>query len=180
MFRLAKALGTAIALVACEPMAQARVNIDVDLSSQTMRVAADGGETYVWPISSGKAGHLTPTGRYRPQRMYVLIHSLKYDNAPMPHSIFFRGGYAIHGSNALAMLGRPASHGCIRLAPGNASVLFDLVRRQGASISISGAAPVGMNAVAMNRRHAVIAALGYAPHRRARPLKAWMRDPLAL
>src|SRR5450631_4407872 len=130
MLRIAKVLGAAVALVVCEPMAEARVTIDVDLASQTMRVAADSGETYVWPISSGKAGHLTPTGRYSPQRMYVMVHSLKYDNAPMPHSIFFRGGYAIHGSNAVAMLGRAASHGCIRLAPGNASVLFDLVTRQ--------------------------------------------------
>jgi hypothetical protein len=180
MLRLAKVLGAAVAVVVCEPMAQARVNIDVDLSSQTMRIAADSGESYVWPISSGKAGHLTPTGRYRPQRMFVMVHSLKYDNAPMPHSIFFRGGYAIHGSNAVASLGRPASHGCIRLAPGNASILFDLVKRQGASISISGATPVRPNAVAMNRRHAQTAALGYAPHRRARPLKAWTRDPLGL
>jgi len=122
MQRLAITLCTAIVLLMCEPLAEARVNIDIDLSTQTMHVAADGGETYAWPISSGKEGYLTPTGRYRPQRMYTMVHSLKYDNAPMPHSIFFRGGYAIHGSNSVRMLGHPASHGCIRLAPGNASV----------------------------------------------------------
>ncbi len=179
MYRLAIVLCTAIVLVLCEPLAQARVNIDIDLSSETMRVAADNGETYSWPISSGKAGHRTPTGRYRPQRMYAMVHSIKYDNAPMPHSIFFRGGYAIHGSNAVSMLGRPASHGCIRLAPGNASRLFELVKKEGASISISGAAPVRAAQVASRHRHAV-AALGYAPRRHARSLRAWQEDPLGL
>lgn len=178
MKRIATVLCTAIALVMIEPLAQARVNIDIDLSTQTMRVAADRGEAYVWPISSGKAGHLTPTGRYRPQRLYAMIHSLKYDNAPMPHSIFFTGGYAIHGSNSVRMLGRAASHGCVRLAPGNAGVLFDLVKKQGASISISGAAPVGPVQIAQSRR--AQAPMGYAPHRRARPLKAWIADPLDL
>ena len=121
---------------------------------------------------------MTPTGLYHPQRMYTMVHSLKYDNAPMPHSIFFRGGYAIHGSNSVRMLGHPASHGCIRLAPGNASVLFDLVKRQGATIRISGATPAPGVALAQARRHTE--ALGYAPHRRARPLRAWARDPLDL
>jgi len=175
MQRLAITLCTAIVLLMCEPLAEARVNIDIDLSTQTMHVAADGGETYAWPISSGKEGYLTPTGRYRPQRMYTMVHSLKYDNAPMPHSIFFRGGYAIHGSNSVRMLGHPASHGCIRLAPGNASVLFDLVKKQGAAISISGVTPVRFAARAHRR-----VALGYASHRRARPLKAWAKDPLGL
>ena len=178
MYRVATVLCTAIVLVMVEPLAQAKVNIDIDLSTQTMRVAADSGESYVWPISSGRAGYLTPTGRYRPQRMYTMVHSLKYDNAPMPHSIFFRGGYAIHGSNSVRMLGRPASHGCIRLAPGNASVLFDMVKKQGASISISGATPVRATQMAQARRRTE--ALGYAPHRRVRPLKAWMADPLDL
>ena len=179
MYRLAVVFCTAIVLVLCEPLAQASVNIDIDLASQTMRVAADNGENYVWPISSGKAGHRAPTGRYRPQRMYVMVHSLKYDNAPMPHSIFFRGGYAIHGSNAVGMLGHPASHGCIRLAPGNASRLFELVKQEGASISISGAAPARATQVASGRRNAV-AALGYAPHRRNRSLRSWEADPLGL
>jgi hypothetical protein len=72
------------------------------------------------------------------QRMH---YSRKYDMSPMPHSIFFRGGYAIHGSYATGALGRPASHGCIRLAPGNAALLYHLVRAEGASISITGSKP---------------------------------------
>jgi len=175
MNRFATVLCTAIALVMVEPLAQARVNIDIDLTTQTMRVAADGGEAYVWPISSGKAGHLTPTGRYRPQRLYAMIHSLKYDNAPMPHSIFFTGGYAIHGSNAVRALGRPASHGCIRLSPRNAGVLFALVRRQSATIVISGATPAGE--VAELPAHPTF---GYASRLRSRPLREWTKNPLDL
>ena len=55
-------------------------------------------------------------------------YSSKYENSPMPHSIFFRGGYAIHGTGYIKSLGRPASHGCIRLHPRNAAALYQLVR----------------------------------------------------
>jgi hypothetical protein len=68
-------------------------------------------------------------------------YSRKYDMSPMPYSIFFRGGYAIHGSYATGALGRPASHGCVRLAPENAAVLYQLVQMEGASISITGSPP---------------------------------------
>jgi hypothetical protein len=58
--------------------------------------------------------------------------SRKWDNAPMPHSIFFTSvGHAIHGSYAVRQLGMRASHGCVRLAPGNAATLFALVREEG-------------------------------------------------
>ena len=103
-----------------------------------MTVHSGSGETYVWPISSGKAGHATPRGVFRPRAMYVMVHSAKYDNAPMPHSIFFYGQYAIHGTNAVGNLGRPASHGCVRLSPAHAATLFAMVQRQGAEIRIVG------------------------------------------
>ncbi len=54
-----------------------------------------------------------------------------YYNSPMPHAIFFHGGFAIHVSYDIARLGGPASHGCIRLHPNDAAVLFDLVQREG-------------------------------------------------
>ena len=54
-----------------------------------------------WPISSGRAGYLTPRGVFRPRAIYAMVHSAKYGNAPMPHSIFFYGQYAIHGTNAV-------------------------------------------------------------------------------
>jgi lipoprotein-anchoring transpeptidase ErfK/SrfK len=112
--------------------AEASVRIDIDLSSQHMTVAIDGQHTYSWPISSGKRGHTTPTGSYRPTRLVKHYHSRKYD-APMPYSIFFRGGYAIHETDETYRLGRRASHGCIRLSPRNAARLFYLVREHGKS-----------------------------------------------
>lgn len=117
------------------------VEVRVDLSTQTMHVTSKSGESHVWPVSSGRAGYNTPRGVYRAQRLARMHYSRKYDNAPMPHSIFFRGGYAIHATNAVRRLGSPASHGCIRLAPGNAAQLFAMVRAEGARITITGAAP---------------------------------------
>ncbi len=68
-------------------------------------------------------------------------YSRKYHMSPMPYSIFFAGGYAIHGTYATAYLGRPASHGCVRLSPENAATLFHMVQAEGARISISGSPP---------------------------------------
>jgi L,D-transpeptidase catalytic domain len=164
------------ALLAMSGVAYALVRIDVDLSSQTMRVTSGDGAHYVWPISSGRADYLTPPGHFRPQRLFVMVHSAKYHNSPMPHSIFFHGPYAIHGTNAIGSLGRPVSHGCIRLAPANAARLYSAVQTEGAVISISGSAPVGRSAA--NHRHREIQALAYAPRHRARSLRQWMLDPV--
>ena len=137
LLKLAAAFGVWSAAQSC---ALAAVRIDVDLSSQTMRVRSGSGESYVWPISSGRSGYPTPRGVFRPRALYTMVYSAKYDDAPMPHSIFFYGQYAIHGTYAVGRLGHPASHGCIRLSPGNAAVLFALVRSQGAVIHIAGSA----------------------------------------
>jgi lipoprotein-anchoring transpeptidase ErfK/SrfK len=117
--------------------ADAAVTIEVDLSTQQMHVTSASGEQHVWPISSARAGYTTPTGNFQSQHLERMHHSKKYDNAPMPYSIFFRGGYAIHATDAVRKLGRPASHGCIRLSPANAERLFGMVRGEGAVISIS-------------------------------------------
>ncbi len=55
----------------------------------------------------------------------------EYYNSPMPHSIFFYGGFAIHGTYEIARLGGPASHGCVRFDPQNAATLFGIVEREG-------------------------------------------------
>jgi len=110
--------------------AEAAVVVRVDKSTQTMRVVVDGQLRHSWSVSTGRSGYNTPVGTYRVQRMERMWHSRKYNMSPMPHSIFFRGGYAIHGTGDLRRLGRTASHGCIRLAPANARVLFDLVASQ--------------------------------------------------
>jgi hypothetical protein len=162
--------------------------IDIDLSSQTMRVASGAGD-YIWPISSARAGYVTPRGSYRVQRMEVMHRSHKYYNSPMPHSIFFRGGYAIHGSYETASLGSPSSHGCIRLSPANAAMLYRIVQAEGARIVITGSRPVSDTryARAELRRHrheqliarqdAAQRALGYAPTYETPSLEDWMRAP---
>ena len=142
-------------LLAASPAALAKVSIDIDLSSQTMHVESAAG-SYDWPVSSARSGFSTPRGAYRPQRLERMHYSKKYHNSPMPHSIFFRGGYAIHGTGAVGQLGRPASHGCIRLAPGNAATLYALVQQEGARIQISGTPPGSTRfADAPRKRHHV-------------------------
>jgi hypothetical protein len=174
-----KILLVAVALVATFGLAHALVRIDVDLSSQQMHVATGDGESYDWPISSGRAGHLTPRGNFQPQRLFPIVYSAKYNNAPMPHSIFFYGQFAIHATNAVGSLGRQASHGCVRLAPGNAATLYAKVQAEGATISIHGAAPDSRAVEARRHDRRATAAMAYAPHHRTRTLREWMRDPLA-
>ena len=111
--------------------AYAAVTVQISNSAQRMRVYVDGGLAYAWPVSTARRGYRTPAGSYRVQRMERMWYSRKYDWSPMPHALFFRGGYAIHGTYALRQLGRPASHGCVRLAPGNARTLFEMVRARG-------------------------------------------------
>ena len=165
-------------LMAVEGRAFAFVSIDVDLSSQTMRVHSSDGESYVWPISSGRSGHATPNGTFHPQRLYTMVHSAKYNNAPMPHSIFFYGQYAIHGTNAVGALGSPASHGCIRLSPAHAATLFAMVQAQGAQIHIGGSIGGGEVAHGRHHRSASDTALAYAPVHHARTLSQWAKNPV--
>lgn len=134
--------------------AAARIGIDVDLTSQVMHVTTDSGERFVWPVSTARAGYVTPVGTYRPIRLEKMHYSRKYDMSPMPHSIFYHGGYAIHGTHATRALGHTASHGCIRLSPQNAARLFEMVRAEGAVITISGASPRHRPLTAHARRHA--------------------------
>ena len=111
--------------------AGAGVLVEVDRSSQTMTVTADDGQRYTWPVSTGRPGYGTPAGTFHPQMMARHWFSRVYYNSPMPYSIFFYYGFAIHGSYEIARIGRPASHGCIRLHPEDAAILFDLVQREG-------------------------------------------------
>jgi len=113
--------------------ARASVLVSIDKSTQRMSVSVDGVPRYHWAVSTGRAGYGTPSGTYRPQRMERTWFSKEYYNSPMPHSIFFHGGYAIHGSYEIHRLGGPASHGCIRLHPANAATLFAVVKQRGMS-----------------------------------------------
>jgi lipoprotein-anchoring transpeptidase ErfK/SrfK len=111
--------------------AGARIQITIDISTQTMTVAEGNDTIYQFDVSTGRAGHATPTGTFHPQRMNEIWYSSKYENAPMPWSIFFYGGYAIHGTTDVKHLGHVASHGCVRLDPANAKLLYDLVKDVG-------------------------------------------------
>lgn len=107
------------------------VRVEISLSKQRMMVLVEGVERHAWPVSTARKGYRTPLGTYRPERMHKRYFSRKYDNAPMPYAIFFHKGWAIHGTNDLRRLGRPASHGCVRLHPSNAKALFALVSQYG-------------------------------------------------
>lgn len=115
----------------CIQTALANLLIEVDRSEQIMRVYEHDELVFVWPVSTGRRGYATPTGSYRPYSLIRYHRSRKYHNAPMPYSIFYRGGYAIHGTNAVSRLGRRASHGCIRLHRANARELFEMVHYYG-------------------------------------------------
>jgi lipoprotein-anchoring transpeptidase ErfK/SrfK len=111
--------------------ARADVVVHIDKSSQRMAVSVDGAARYAWPVSTGRGGYGTPSGVFRPQSLVRMHYSRKYYNSPMPHSIFFYYGFAIHGTNDIRRLGGPASHGCIRLHPSHAAALYALVQRNG-------------------------------------------------
>ena len=129
----------------------------IDLTQQRMTVVANGKHVHSWRISSGRSGYATPRGSFRPGWMAKKWHSRKYNMAPMPYSVFFNGGIATHGTTAVSRLGRPASHGCIRLRTSNARAFFNLVRRHGMKrtrIVVTGHARQGSRKVArrVNRK----------------------------
>ncbi|HZD91799.1 MAG TPA: L,D-transpeptidase [Pseudolabrys sp.] len=180
-------------------LAHAEVVITVNKSTQRLSVAVDGVQQHEWPVSTARWGYRTPNGTYHPERLARKWYSRKYDMSPMPYSIFFHGGYAIHGSYEISHIGRPASHGCIRLQPKNAAVLFKLVsaNRGDTKIVVTGERP-SYRAIARRADHEEASARRYRerlaerrPHRRSadfedifapryaagyRPYPTW-RDP---
>ena len=129
-----KALLVAASLLACAAFyspADARVVVRISKSRQMMYVYVDGYLEHAWPVSTARGGYSTPSGVYSPTGFDPYHRSSTYHNSPMPYSIFFHGGYAIHGSYDIHHLGSPASHGCIRLHPENASELYGIVRSSG-------------------------------------------------
>ena len=108
-----------------------RVEAYVSISSQTMKVYHEGRLLFTWPVSTAKAGKITPSGVYAPEFLSKNHRSRRYNNAPMPFAIFYDGNYAIHGTDQIKRLGKPASHGCVRLHPDNAKILFQMVKAEG-------------------------------------------------
>jgi L,D-transpeptidase-like protein len=128
--------------------AQAKVSITVDKDAQMMTVAVDGVERYHWPVSSGNPSHETPNGTFRAFRMEEDHFSKEFDDAPMPHSIFFtKIGHAIHGTMSERSLGMPVSHGCVRLSRANATTLYALVEKEGVlntTVTLTGSSTVAL------------------------------------
>ena len=129
--RVVCALFVPLLLIASAGTASASVVAVVDVSSQRMTVTVDGASYAVWKVSTARRGYFTPRGSFRARYLKRMHYSRKYDNSPMPYSVFFYGGYAIHGTNYVRRLGSPASHGCIRLHTANAANLYYLIKRYG-------------------------------------------------
>src|SRR6516162_7676035 len=142
--------------------AQAKIYITIDKDAQMMTVAVDGVERYRWPVSTGNPSHETPNGTFRAFRMEADHYSKEFDDAPMPHSIFFtKIGHAIHGTVYENRIGTPASHGCVRLSQANAATLYALVEEQGVlntTVTLTGSAQI---ALARNPRGVTTAAAGH-------------------
>jgi lipoprotein-anchoring transpeptidase ErfK/SrfK len=146
MWTLAKqaliAFGIALALLLPAHASEANLELDeppppsleivIEKAAQEMAVYVDGELRQVFPVSTGKRGHATPSGNFRPLFLTRMAYAPKYDNAPMPFSIFFtKHGHAIHATGHLRTLGQPASHGCVRLTPEAAEWLYALVQQYG-------------------------------------------------
>jgi hypothetical protein len=173
MRNLISAIAAVGAMFVASAGANASVVVTIDKSQQNMSVAVDGATRYNWPVSTARAGYTTPNGVYRPQFLARSWFSRKYYNSPMPYSIFFHGGYAIHGSYEISRLGGPASHGCVRLHPSNAATLFALVKSEGTGntrIVVTGSNPSARAVAARAGEGAPGIAperpLSYAPERR--------------
>jgi len=133
MRKLLGSIIVALSLSACFSAEAAAAGLEawVSISKQIMVVKSGDRVLYQWPVSTARKGYVTPRGRWKPTRMHRMWRSRKYDMSPMPFSIFYHKGYAVHGTYAVKSLGRPASHGCVRLHPDNAARLYSLVQKVG-------------------------------------------------
>ena len=124
-------LVAALMLFSVQPLNAANLIADISLSSQTMTVMQNGIVMYRWKVSTARRGYVTPRGSWKAKWLSRYHRSSKYDDAPMPFAVFFNGGYAIHATYDIKRLGRPASHGCVRLHPNNAAEFFALAQQHG-------------------------------------------------
>jgi hypothetical protein len=146
--------------------------INIDKASQRMTVWLDGAQRYDWPVSTGKSGYSTPSGTFTPLSMNKVWYSKEWDNAPMPHAIFFmKDGHAIHGSYEVKHLGKAVSHGCVRISPQNATTLYALVEKSGlknTQVVLAGDTPGGeakvANSASSRTRHSQSAAASQTRH----------------
>jgi hypothetical protein len=151
----------ALLFLAAGSVAHAKVSIVVDKDNQQMTVSVDGVERYQWPVSTGNPSHETPNGKFQTFRMEADHFSKEFDDAPMPHSIFFtKIGHAIHGTFSEGNLGIPVSHGCVRISRANASTLFSLVKTEGVlntTVTLTGSSRVALARNPRSRRQTDVA-----------------------
>ena len=144
--------------------------LSIDKSKQRMTVLVDGVQRYHWPVSTGARGYSTPSGTYTASSMNEIWYSKQWDNAPMPHAVFFtKEGHAIHGTKEVRRLGKPASHGCVRLSPQNAATLYALVGEFGlenTQVVLAGLTPGGEGKVARQRAGKATSAVRSKPRYR--------------
>ena len=147
---LTASLLAAALVLPCAAPAHASILVTIDKTTQRMSIAVDGATRYVWPVSTGRPGYDTPNGTFRPFRMEADHFSKEWDDAPMPHSIFFtKQGHAIHGTLEEKNLGKAASHGCVRISRKNAETLYALVEQNGlenTQVALTGTTPGGEGA----------------------------------
>ena len=168
--------------------AQPNVAITVDKNTQTMTVAVDGVQRYQWPVSTGNPSHETPNGTFRTFRMEEDHYSKEFDDAPMPHSIFFtKIGHAIHGTESEGRLGTPVSHGCVRLSRANASTLYALVEKEGVlktTVTLTGSSQIALARNPRTPPNTAVArrdpAQQYAPQYQNAPQYNAAGDPVVL
>jgi hypothetical protein len=163
--------------------AQAKVSITVDKNAQLMTVAVDGVERYRWPVSTGIPSYETPNGSFRTFRMEEDHFSKEFDDAPMPHAIFFtKIGHAIHGTESEGRLGTPASHGCVRLSRANATTLYALVEKEGVlntTVTLTGSSQIALARNPRTRPNTAVAGRDPAPQY-APQYNAAAGDPVVL
>jgi hypothetical protein len=163
----ARVLVPALLVLLASTSAQAAVQIDIDKDTQTMTVAVDGVTKHRWPVSSGLPAYETPNGSHKAFRMEEDHYSKEWDEAPMPHSIFFtRKGHAIHGTDSVNRLGNPASHGCVRLSRANAATLFALVKTEGVlntTVTLTGSSQVALARGPLRRNDVAVRPAAQAP-----------------
>jgi hypothetical protein len=198
LHRLALTFVAALAAIMLAAPARANIMIIIDKSAQKMSVTVNGEERYVWPVSTGRDGYDTPSGEFQPFRMERDHFSREWDDAPMPNSIFFtKIGHAIHGTYEARNLGRPVSHGCVRLSTQNAATLYALVKDEGVfntRVRLKGSAPQSDEPVARRdrnngndrdagrsrayvRNYTADDDMADAPLQRSRPIRGWTPDP---
>lgn len=180
MRRLAVTAVIALSLLASVGTARAELDVVVNKSTQQMSVVIDGSVRYIWKISTARDAYSAPNGNFAPEHLERIWFSKRYYNSPMPYAIFFHNGYAIHGSYAIDRLGGPASHGCVRLHPEHAAILYDLVQQAGPEntrIMITGAPSPNFGlASPPNTNAAPASAAGSRPYRNLNDLIESLQD----